>query len=173
MIKRHRALTLISCLLSTVILLSEFVIGHQPPINPLPYNDEFVKRDGVRLTLGGETFRFGGPNIEWLGLEAYGPLDSMGPRYPSHFEVDDAMDTAKAMGARVIRSQTLGDSIGCPKCIEPKVGEFNPEAFQHIDYAIKAAHDRGLRLIFTLVGDCANCDAGGAGEYSEDKGPAH
>lgn len=26
-------------------------------------------------------------------------------------EVDDAMDTAKMMGARVIRSQTLGDSI--------------------------------------------------------------
>jgi hypothetical protein len=138
----------------------------------IPHNDEFVKRDGVRLTLGGEAFRYGGPNIEWLGLEAYGPLDSMGPRYPTHFEVDDAMDTAKAMGARVIRSQTLGDSVGCPECIEPALGEFNPEAFRHIDYAIKAAHDRGLRLIFTLVGDCANCEMSGAGEYFKDKGQA-
>jgi mannan endo-1,4-beta-mannosidase len=138
----------------------------------IPHNDEFVKRDGARLTLAGETFRYSGPNIEWLGLEAYGPLDSMGPRYPSHFEVDGAMDTAKAMGARVIRSQTLGDSIGCPECIEPKLGEFNPEAFKHIDYAIKAAHDRGLRLIFTLVGDCAYCELSGAGEYFKDMDPA-
>ena len=135
------------------------------------HNGEFVQRDGTRLTLGGETFRFGGPNIEWLGLEAYGPLDPMGPRYPSHFEVDDAMDTAKAMGARVIRSQTLGDSIGCNLCIEPKLGEFNPEAFKHIDYALKAAHDRGLRLIITLAGDCAYCEMSGPGEYFKDMGP--
>jgi hypothetical protein len=78
----------------------------------------------------------------------------MGARYPRQFEVDDALDTAKAMGARVIRSQTLGDSIGYDLCIEPKLGQFNPEAFAHIDYALKAAHDRGLRLIITLVGDC-------------------
>lgn len=135
------------------------------------HNNEFVKRDGTRLTLGGQTFRYSGPNIEWLGLEGYGPMDSMGPRYPSHFEVDDAMDTAKMMGARVIRSQTLGDSIGCPECIEPQLGEFNPEAFKHIDYAIKAAHDRGLRLIFTLAGDCANCELSGPGEYFKDMGP--
>src|ERR1700758_5503639 len=170
MIKRNRAPIFVFLLLSTVVLFSELIVGQQTPTNPDLHNDEFVKRDGVRLTLGGETFRYSGPNIEWPGLEAYGPLDSMGPRYPSHFEVDDAIDTAKAIGARVIRSQTLGDTIGCPECIEPKLGEFNPEAFEHIDYAIKAAHDRGLRLIFTLVGDCANCELGGAGEYSEDKG---
>ena len=172
MIRCSRGPIFIFQLLYTVVLVSEFVAGQQTSTNPDPHNNKFVKRDGVRLTLGGETFRYSGPNIEWLGLEAYGPLDYMGPRYPSHFEVDDALDTAKAMGARVIRSQTLGDTIGCPKCIEPKRGEFNPEAFEHIDYAIKAAHDRGLRLIFTLVGDCANCELGGAGEYSEDKGPA-
>ena len=37
----------------------------------------------------------------------------------------DALDTAKAMGGRVVRSQTLGDSIGYDLCIEPKLGEFN------------------------------------------------
>jgi hypothetical protein len=42
------------------------------------HNDEFVQRDGTRLTLGSETFRYIGPNIEWLGLEAYGPLDPLG-----------------------------------------------------------------------------------------------
>ena len=135
-------------------------------------NNEFVKRDGTRLTLGGQTYRFGGANIEWLGLEGYGPLDKMGPRYPSHFEVDDALDTAKMMGARVVRSQTMGDSIGCRKCIEPKLGEFNPRAFKALDYTIAAAHARGLRLIVTLAGDCAYCAMSGPGEYFKDMGPA-
>jgi len=95
----------------------------------------------------------------------------MSPRYRSHLEVDDGMDTARAMGARVIRSQTLGESIGCSECIELKLGEFNPEAFEHIDYTLKAAHERGLRLIFTLAGDCANCELSGPGECFKDEGP--
>ena len=130
-------------------------------------NNEFVQHDGTRLTLGGEPFRYSGPNIEWLGIEAYGPSENMGPRYPTHFEVDDALDTAKMMGAHVIRAQTLGDSVGCDLCIEPKPGEFNPEAFKPIDYAVKAAHDRGLRYVVTLIGDCTYCDNGGIGQYTE------
>ena len=153
---------------ATAILVALAVTGVCARMSAqVAHNDEFVQRDGIRLTLGGETYRFGGANIEWLGLEAYGPVDPMGPRYPSHFEVDDALDTAKMMGARVIRSQTLGDSIGCDLCIEPKPGEFNPEAFKHIDYAVKAAHERGLRLVVTLIGDCAYCDNGGIGKYME------
>ncbi len=81
------------------------------------HNDEFVLRRGTELTLGGTDFRYSGPNIEWLGIEAYGPGDSLGPRYPTHLEVDDVLDTAKMMGARVVRSQTLGDSVGCDLCI--------------------------------------------------------
>ena len=52
---------------------------------------------------------------------------------------------------------------GCELCIEPSAGVFNAQAFQSIDYAIKAAHERGMRLIVTLVGDCSNCKAGGMG----------
>jgi len=130
-----------------------------------PHSGDFVQRDGTRLTLGGETFRFGGANIEWLGLVSYGVYDHAGTHYPSHFEVDDALETARIMGARVIRSQTMGDSVGCDDCIEPKADEFNPEAFAHIDYAVKAAHDRGLRLVLTMVGDCTKCDNSGMGQY--------
>jgi mannan endo-1,4-beta-mannosidase len=129
------------------------------------HNEEFVQRSGTKLTLGGADFRYSGPNIEWLGIEAYGPDDSLGPRYPSHLEVDDVLDTAKMMGARVVRSQTMGDSVGCDLCLEPKAGVFNPEAFKVVDYAIKAAHERGLRLIISLVGDCSNCEMAGEGEY--------
>src|ERR1700677_1220201 len=141
------------------------LFAQQPP-QP-DERSEFVTRAGTSLQLSGKPFRYSGPNIEWLGLEAYGPHDPQGPRYPTHFEVDDAMDTAKEMGARVIRSQTLGDSVFCDLCIEPRMGVFNPEAFKAIDYAIKAAHDRGLRLIITLAGDCAYCDLSGPGEYLE------
>jgi mannan endo-1,4-beta-mannosidase len=61
------------------------------------------------------------------------------------------------MGARVIRSQTLGDSIGCDQCIEPRRGEFNPEAFKHIDYVLK---DRGLRLILLSNGTASGRSRG-------------
>jgi len=128
---------------------------------------EFVTRSGASLQLAGKTFRYSGPNIEWLGLEAYGPHDSQGPRYPTKFEVDDALDTAKEMGALVVRSQTMGDSVGCPLCIEPQLGVFNQDAFRSVDYAIQAAHERGIRLIVPLIGDCADCTGGGIGKYLE------
>ena len=150
-------------LLATVIVCAAAAFAQPGPDQA----SEFVTRSGSKLLLAGKPFRYSGPNIEWLGLEAYGPHDPIGPRYPSHFEIDDALDTAKEMGARVIRSQTMGDSVGCSLCIEPKLGVFNPNAFESIDYAIAGAHKRGIRLIMTLVGDCATCSSGGIGQYLE------
>jgi hypothetical protein len=119
----------------------------------------FVTRSGPGLRLDGKPFRFGGANIEWLGLGGYGPADPAGPHYASHFEVDDALTTAKEMGVRVVRSQTMGDSVGCDACIEPELGQFNQAAFTRIDYALRAARARGIRIIATIVGD----DAAGGG----------
>ncbi|HUJ93849.1 MAG TPA: hypothetical protein VLW84_01180 [Terriglobales bacterium] len=126
---------------------------------------EFVTRSGTSLMLADKPFRYSGPNIEWLGLVGYGPHDPMGPRYPSHLEIDDALDTAKEMGARVVRSQTMGDSVGCERCIEPRPGVFNDEAFASIDYALAEGRKHGIRFIMTLVGDCATCTGGGIGQY--------
>jgi hypothetical protein len=151
--------------LATLLVSTALAYGQQS--NSADERSEFVTRKGTSLELAGKPFRYSGPNIEGLGIEAYGPHDPLGPRYPTHFEVDDALDTAKEMGAKVVRSQTLGDSVGCDLCIEPRAGVFNPEAFKSIDYAIKAAHDRGLRLIITLQGDCATCNFGGIGQYAE------
>src|SRR5919201_4567415 len=78
----------------------------------------FVTRSGTHLRLAGRPFRFGGANIEWLGLAGYGPFDRRGPHYPSHYEIDDALATAEEMGATVVRSQTMGDSVGCDVCLE-------------------------------------------------------
>ncbi len=121
----------------------------------------FVTRSGAILELAGQPFRFGGANIEWLGLAGYGPADPSGPHLPSHYEIDDALTTAKEMGVRVVRSQTMGDSVGCDLCLEPALGQFNQAAFERIDYALRSASDRGIKVIPTIVGDDAR--AGGTG----------
>jgi mannan endo-1,4-beta-mannosidase len=129
------------------------------------FAQSFVQRAGTHLQLDGTPFRYSGPNIEWLGLEGYGPHDAIGPRYPSHFEIDDAFATAAEMGGKVVRGQTLGDTVGCPLCIEPELGRFNESAFQAADYAIASAGKMGIRLIIPLIGDCATCSGGGIGQY--------
>ncbi len=146
-------------------LIVAAVVGLRPTSAQVLHPDDFVQRDGTKLTLAGSTFRYSGPNIEWLGLEGYGPHDPIGPRYPSRFEIDDAFDTAAEMGARVVRSQTMGDTVGCPLCIEPELGKFNDSAFQASDYALLTARRHGMRIIVTLIGDCATCTAGGIGQY--------
>jgi len=111
--------------------------------------------------VGGRRFRFGGANIEWLGVAGYGPFDPDGPHFPSHYEVDDVMATAKEMGVRVVRSQTMGDSVGCDLCIEPMLGHFKQEAFERIDYALRSARAHGIKVIPTIIGDDAR--GGGTG----------
>src|SRR5947199_6803777 len=111
----------------------------------------FVNRSGSHLELGGQPFRFGGANVEWLGLVGYGPADKRGPRYPTNYEIDDAMETAREMGARVVRSQTMGDSVGCDLCIEPSRGRFNAAALDRVDYALESARDRGIKIVPTIV----------------------
>lgn len=154
---------------SLLLLLAACLLGSvaraQSPIDAK--GGPFVVRTGSKLTMDGEPFRYSGPNIEWLGLESYGPHDPLGPRYPTHFEVDDVFATAELMGAKVIRSQTMGDSVGCPLCIEPALGKFNPDAFKSMDYAIQSARAHHMKLIVTFVGDCAECDGGGIGKYAE------
>src|SRR2546429_787074 len=107
----------------------------------------FVTRSGSSLMLGGNKFRFSGPNIFWLGLLQR----PEGIRYPSQFEVDDAIATAADMGATVVRSHTLGNSVGCKLCVEPTLGTFNQQALEHIDYAIQSARKHHIKLIIPLV----------------------
>jgi mannan endo-1,4-beta-mannosidase len=129
------------------------------------FAQSFVQRSGTHLTVDGAQFRYSGPNIEWLGLEGYGPHDPMGPRYPSRFEIDDAFATTSEMGGKVVRAQTLGDTVGCALCIEPELGKFNDGAFKAADYAIATAAKHGMKLIIPLIGDCATCEGGGIGQY--------
>jgi mannan endo-1,4-beta-mannosidase len=125
------------------------------------FSRSFVIRSGPRLYVAGRPFRFGGANIEWLGLVGYGPIDPQGPHFPSNYQIDDAMATAREMGVTVVRSQTMGDSVGCDQCLEPTLGQFNPAAFERVDYALKSARAHGIKIIPTIIGDDAR--GGGTG----------
>jgi mannan endo-1,4-beta-mannosidase len=124
---------------------------------------DFVTQQGAQLELDGQPFRFGGANVEWLGLVGYGPLNfepGQSERFPTHYEINNALATAKEMGANVIRAQTLGDTVGCGNCLEPTLGHYNPAAFRVMDYAIMRAKHYGIRLILEFQGDSRALNGG-------------
>ena len=125
-------------------------------------NVAFVTRSGTQFMLNGQPFRFAGANMHWLALDD-------NTNYPSQFRVNDGLDAAKEMGLTVIRSHDLGISTGCANCIEPSLGVFNETALEHDDYVIKAAADRGLRLIIPLT-DNYHYPAGGKHNFTDWRG---
>src|SRR6266567_7528336 len=122
----------------------------------------FVTRAGSQLLLNGQPFRFAGANMHWLPFG-----DST--IYTSQFEINDGLDAAKEMGLTVVRSHDLGISTGCRNCIEPTLGVFNQTALVHDDYVIKAARDRGIRLIIPLT-DNWHYPAGGKHNFTDWRG---
>ena len=136
--------------LAVLLLAAMFMVQLHSTTNSIISTDstnEFVQRSGSQLVLHGQRFRFAGANVYWLGLDE----NVGGVNYPTHFRVDDALTSAEAMGATVIRSHTLGISVGCQQCVEPALNVFNKQAFEHIDYAIQSAHAHHLRLLLPLV----------------------
>ena len=166
-------LIVLTAILSNALLGDGFVPVHETaslsarakgylPARTRESESAFVTRSGSSLLLNGQLFRFAGANIHWLALD-----DST--NYPSQFRVNDALDAAKEMGLTVIRSHDLGISTGCPNCIEPSLGVFNETALEHVDYVIKAAADRGLRLIIPLT-DNWHYPAGGKHNFTDWRG---
>lgn len=111
---------------------------------PSPGSSAFVTRQGGTLYLNGKAFRFAGANIYWLGL-----ADNQ--TYPSTARVDNVLAAARSMGVTVVRSHTLGASVGCGNCLEPRLNQFNDQAFNSIDYAVAKAGQAGLHLIIPLT----------------------
>jgi mannan endo-1,4-beta-mannosidase len=136
-----------------------------PGVSAAQYANSFVTRQGSQLSVAGQHFRFAGTNVEYLGLKNYGPVASTSIpvgsySYPTQYEVDDALATAHEMGATVIRAQTLGDTIGCPLCIEPTQGVFNDAAFAHMDMVVAEARKYGMKLIGEFDGDAGGTGSG-------------
>lgn len=111
----------------------------------------FVTRSGSRLLLDGRLFRFGGTNEYYLGLDD-NVRDAAGrPTHPTTAAIDDALQSAVRTGATVVRSHTLGISVGCAACYEPRPGVFNTAALASADYAIYRAGRLGLKLMIPLT----------------------
>jgi mannan endo-1,4-beta-mannosidase len=162
--KSRRSLLLLTIGLIIALLLITFMgieLTQWQPVNTGSsiVQNAFVTRSGSQLMLNGNPFRFGGANIHWLLLN-----DSAD--YPSQFQVNDALASAKDMGITVVRSHTLGISTGCANCIEPSLGVFNKTALVHDDYVIKVARDYGIRFIIPLT-DNWHYAAGGKHNFTE------
>ncbi|MFI7221550.1 carbohydrate binding domain-containing protein [Micromonospora maritima] len=157
-IRRTVVVAVLAALATTVLSAVPAAAGarqHAPDESARRADHAFVVRDGTRLSLAGRPFRFAGPNMYWLGLdENVGGTDPADPPvvdHPTYFRIRDGLTTARRMGATVVRAHTLGVSTGHPRSLEPTLGEFNPEAFDRIDYAIAEARRQGLRLIVPLT----------------------
>ena len=88
-----------------------------------------------------------GANIYWLGLDE----NEGGVHYPTHFRVSDGLETAAAMGWRVVRAHTLGISTGNALSFEPRLGVFNGSALDAADWAVAEAQRLGIKLFIPLT----------------------
>lgn len=116
-----------------------------------PAVGDFVRRRGSRLVLDGRPFRFAGANEYYLGLDDNLRDGTGAPIYPTPAMIDAALDAAVRLRVTVVRSHTLGISVGNPRSIEPALNVWNDAAFAPIDYAVAAARARGLRLMIPLT----------------------
>jgi mannan endo-1,4-beta-mannosidase len=117
-----------------------------------------VYREGTSLRLLGDHWTASGANVYWLGLDEnvippagapfYAPLEAS---YPTHGRITEIMNNLVTMGARLIRSHTLGVSVGNPLSIMPQLGVINEAAFDTIDWAVFQARQHGLRIIAPLT----------------------
>lgn len=111
---------------------------------------QFVTRAGSTLQVAGQPFRFTGTNMYWLGLDD-NITDGGGPTYPTKARIDNALRAAADAGMTVIRAHTLGISVGCARCFEPRLGAFHDSALDSADYALMRARQLGLRVMVPLT----------------------
>jgi hypothetical protein len=126
-----------------------------PPVTAPPTdktaNSEFVTRTGNRLLLDGSTFRFAGANEYWLGMDDNLRGADGQPTHPTPFRIDSGLNAAATAGLTVVRSQSMGISVGCAACVEPSLGVFHDSALQSADYALYRAGQLGLKMIIPLT----------------------
>ncbi|GAA3452780.1 cellulase family glycosylhydrolase [Dactylosporangium matsuzakiense] len=120
----------------------------------------FVTRQGADLKLDGKTFRFAGSNNYYL-------------HYQSRKMVDDVLGDAAAAGFDVLRtwgfmeSGQNGVSLLSFDGTKP-VANDGPDGLGRLDYVLKAAHDKGLRLVIPLTNNWS--DFGGMDQYVKWRG---
>ena len=128
------------------------------PITVQIERNSYVYQEGAQLMLNGKPWTASGANVYWLGLDEnviplagqpfYAPFNAS---YPTFGRITEVMNTLQTMGARTIRSQTLGVSVGNPLSVMPALGVYNEQAFDTIDWSVFQARQHGLRIITPLV----------------------
>ncbi|KAK8126367.1 (Trans)glycosidase [Apiospora kogelbergensis] len=117
-----------------------------------------VTRTGSTLLVDGKPWKAVGPNVYWLGLdenvvppegEPYDPVTKSS--YPAKGRITDVLATVRALGGTMIRSHTLGISLGNPLSVMPVPGVVNDAAFASIDWAVYQAGQYGIRLMIPLI----------------------
>lgn len=133
-----------SVLFSLWALCSEVLLAAAPV-------QGFVRREGSRLAVDGQSFYFAGANQYYLF-------------YKSRRMIDEVLEDAAAMGLTVMRTWAFCDGESHDGyCFQPKARVYDEKTFQNLDYAIQRAGQLGIRLILTLVN---NWDAfGGMNAY--------
>ncbi|GAB7348502.1 hypothetical protein MBLNU459_g6905t1 [Dothideomycetes sp. NU459] len=134
------------------------VKSYVAPVEVALQRNTWVTRKGTELQLDGKQWTASGANVYWLGLDEnvippagqpfYAPYNAS---YPTHGRITEVMNTLNTMGARTIRSQTLGVSVGNPLSVEPNLGIFNEAAFDTIDWTVYQAREHGIRIFAPLV----------------------
>src|SRR3954464_8664769 len=134
----------------------------------------FLTRRGDKLFDNDREFRFISFNIPNLMVieDAYEFTRPNPWRWPNDYEIEDALETVRQMGGRVVRTYVLsvhreGSDMGdCVHVLGP--GEFNEEGFRALDKVIEVACRKGIRVIVPFVDQAKWW--GGIGEYAAFRG---
>jgi mannan endo-1,4-beta-mannosidase len=152
------SLSPLQAVLSSFQLTPQIIRTILKPVQVALERNAHVYRDGAQLKLNGAPWTASGANVYWLGLDenvippAGEPFyPKFNASYPSKGRVVEVMNTLQVMGARTIRSQTLGISVGNPLSLMPSLNEWNEAAFEPIDWAIFQARQHGLRVQVPLI----------------------
>ena len=148
----------IASLLSSTSITSKILQTFLAPIEVEVARNSYVVRDGTSLKLNGAQWTASGANVYWLGLDenVHPPpgqpfYAKFNASYPTQGRITEVMNTLATMGARTIRSQTLGVSVGNPLSVMPALGVYNEQAFDTIDWAVFQARQHGLRIMAPLI----------------------
>jgi hypothetical protein len=117
----------------------------------------FITAHGDKLYEGDEELRFISfniPNLHYVEDDMRFEQD-LPFRWPTEYEIRDALETVRQMGGRVVRPYALSvkkanDPKGMPRHVLAP-GEFDEEAFEVLDVVLAVAREKNIRLVIPLV----------------------